>query len=59
MPVMTLISSGILIITLIPMLFIVTPNSALISIGGLVLIYAVIIKLTRQKLKTNKLVLKF
>lgn len=53
MPIMTLISSGILVVTLIITLFIMTPGSALIALGGLIVVYAVIIKLTRQKLKKN------
>ena len=53
MPTMTLISSAFLVIALIVTLCLITPSSALIAIGGLIIIYAIIIKLTRQKLKSN------
>ncbi|MBS7231927.1 ABC transporter ATP-binding protein [Flavobacterium psychroterrae] len=53
MPVFNLISSTILCITLVVTLLVVTPNVALMAIGGLIIVYGVIIKLTKEKLKIN------
>ena len=55
MPMLILISNTILVITLVIALWIVTPNIALEAIGGLVVVYAVIMKLSRKKLKSNSI----
>jgi ABC-type bacteriocin/lantibiotic exporter with double-glycine peptidase domain len=52
-PIMTLISSFILVLTIVITLIFVTPSIALISIASLIAIYVVIIFLTKQKLKIN------
>jgi ABC-type bacteriocin/lantibiotic exporter with double-glycine peptidase domain len=52
-PIMTLISSFILVLTIVITLILVTPSIAIISIATLIAIYGVIIFLTKKKLKIN------
>lgn len=57
MPVLTLISSTILALTIVITLMLVTPGIALIAMGGLGLIYGIIIKFTKGKLKAGSIVI--
>jgi ATP-binding cassette, subfamily B, bacterial PglK len=57
MPVLTLISSTILALTIVITLMLVTPGIALIAMGGLGLIYGIIIKFTKGKLKTGSIII--
>ena len=52
-PVLTLISSGIMLIVILFALLMVEPMIALITFGGFGLIYALIIRLTRKRLLTG------
>lgn len=56
-PVLTLISSTILTVTIVITLMLVTPGIALIAMGGLGLIYGVIIKFTKGKLKAGSIII--
>lgn len=56
-PVLTLISSTILTLTIVITLMLVTPGIALIAMGGLGLIYGVIIKFTKGKLKAGSIII--
>jgi ATP-binding cassette subfamily B protein len=53
MPGFTLISATVLCVALLITLCVIIPNIALVSIGILIVVYAIIIKLTKEKLKTN------
>jgi len=53
MPLLLFIGNAFLVVTLIITLWLVTPNIALEAIAGLVVVYGIIMKLSRQKLKTN------
>lgn len=57
MPVLTLISSTILALTIVITLMLVTPGIALIAMGGLGLIYGIIIKFTKNKLKIGSIII--
>lgn len=57
MPVLTLISSTILALTIVITLMLVTPDIALIAMGGLGLIYGIIIKFTKGKLKAGSIII--
>ena len=57
MPVLTLISSTILALTIVITLMLVTPGIALIAMGGLGLIYGIIIKFTKGKLKAGSIII--
>jgi len=57
MPVLTLISSTILALTIVITLMLVTPGIALIAMGGLGLIYGIIIKFTKGKLKIGSIII--
>lgn len=57
MPVFVLINSTILCVTLLITLLIIIPTVALISIGILVLVYGLIIKFTKDKLKTSSAII--
>lgn len=57
MPVLNLISSSILSIALIITLLLVTPNIALMAIGGLIIVYGILIKLTKGKLKASSVII--
>lgn len=53
MPLMTLISSTILVLAIIVTLCLITPNSALIAICVLIIVYALIIIFTKKTLRAN------
>lgn len=52
-PLLNLIGSSILSITIVIALIIVTPNIALMAVAGLAIIYGIIIKFTKDKLKRS------
>lgn len=53
MPAMTLISAGVMVIAIITALLSIIPAIALVAFAGVGLIYALIIKMTKQRLKVN------
>lgn len=53
MPIMTLISASIMVIAIMLALWVVIPTIALAAFGSLGLVYGIIIKLTRRRLKIN------
>lgn len=57
MPITTLVNSGVLSLIIIITLIVVTPNIALIAMGGLGLIYGLIIRLTKKKLNLSSVII--
>jgi ATP-binding cassette, subfamily B, bacterial PglK len=55
MPLLNIVSSSILTFTIVIALLIVTPNVALVAIGGLIIVYVIIIKLSKGELKKNSI----
>jgi ATP-binding cassette, subfamily B, bacterial PglK len=53
LPAISLVSAGIMLFAILIALFSISPGIALVAFGGFGLIYAIIIRLTRQRLLTN------